>query len=280
MKSESITFLCLAMIVSTLTTSPAQAGADVKHIKTLSGLRIGLIDGEIGLNCTMNTPQLCQSRKGISISENTPSYMKQTIEQMIPGQQRWAKNQAEVKAIHEENERLKGSGEELKIAKNIERLVELQSEVHSDYQPLQFTPFLWDPKPMKFGISRYGDGAEYDDMGRFPHGTIKIDHVLNSALTHADNRGLGIGDANYLIRRELSFSYNPNMEMSFVLRITSSIRYPNEKFKVYSTEDVVARCEERQIYNTVFKVKTSLSERHLVCILPENLGSLRFKVVE
>ena len=86
--------------------------------------------------------------------------MKQTIEQMVPGQLRWAKNQAEVKAIHEENQRLKGSGEELKIAKTIERLVELQSEVHSDYQPLQFTPFLWDPKPMKFGISRYGDGAE------------------------------------------------------------------------------------------------------------------------
>ena len=50
MKSESITFLCLAMIVSTLSTSPAQAGADVKPIKTLSGLRLGLIDGEIGLN--------------------------------------------------------------------------------------------------------------------------------------------------------------------------------------------------------------------------------------
>lgn len=278
MKSESITFLCLAMFVSTLSISPAKADADIKPIKTLSGLQISLIDGEIKLNCTLNTPQLCQSRKGISISENTPSYMKQTIEEMVPGQQRWAKNQAEVKAIHEENQRLKGSGEELKIAKNIERLDELQSEVHSDYQPLQFTSFLWDPTPMKFGISRYSYGS---DIGRFPHGTIKMDHVSNSILTTGDDRTLRIGDAKYMIIRNLFFSYNPNMEMSFVLRIYSLIRYPNEKkSKVYSTEDVVARCEERLIFNTVFKVKTNLSERHLVCKLPENLGSLRFRVVE
>jgi hypothetical protein len=280
MKNESITFLCLAAVVSTLAISTAQASSDVKPLKTISGLRLGLIDGSIVSNCAMNTPDLCQSRKGINISPDTTAYLKQTLLQMIPGQQRHARNQAEVKAINEENIRLKGSGEELKIAKNIERLVELQSGVHSEYLPLQFTPFLWEPRVMKFGLSKYDSAADRYDMGEYYHGKIDMNHVLNHPLARGDDRYLGIGDAHYTINRSLHYSYNPNMEMSFVVRIISSIKYPNESYKVYATEDLVARCEERRIYNTFATMKMGLSGRNLVCILPENLGSLRFKVVE
>lgn len=279
MKNKSNTFLgslgsvglahLTSLVLSTLVFSPAHAGSDLKPLKTLHGLHLRLIGGSIVSNCTMNTPQLCQSRKDINISPATSSFMKQTLEQMIPGQQRWAKNQAEIKAINEENERLKGSGEELQIAKNIARIVELKSEVHSDYYPVQFTPFLWAPDLMKF-----------KDSGYVYEGTIEMNHVLNHRLAHGADRFLTIGGDTFSITRYLTYSYNPNMEMSFVVRINSSVRDPGDTATVYATEELVARCEERRIYNTIFDMKTTLADRHVICKLPENMGSLRFKIVK
>ncbi|MBN8540414.1 MAG: hypothetical protein J0L82_08510 [Deltaproteobacteria bacterium] len=271
---------CISLVLSTFAFSPAHAGSDLKPLKTLHGLHLSLIDGSIVSNCTMNTPQLCQSRKDINISQTTSSFMKQTLEQMIPGQQRWAKNQAEIKAINEENERLKGSGEELKIAKNIARLVELHSEVHSDNQPLKFTPFLWAPDLMKFGASRREHAEDREDLGDISDGTITMNHVLFHSLTNGANRYLDIGGDSYSIARNVTYSYNPNMEMSFVVQINSAVRYPGDTNRLYATEEVVARCEERRIYNTIFDMKTTLADRHVICKLPENMGSLRFKIVK
>lgn len=278
MKIKSFSFICLAMAVSTLavstlTFSTAQAGSDVKPITTLNGLRLGLIEGNLTMNCRLSSPATCKSRKDINIPSETTAYFNQTITEMIPGQERYARQQAEAKSIREENERLRGTGQELQIAKNTERLNAVMSEVHSDYATMHFVSYLWNYEKMELGRSRFATW-ETDAAA------IKMDNVQNKRLTIDHSWNQEIGRDTYGFLRQIIYSYNPLMEMSFVVKVNSFVSFPKEAAQLYASEELVARCEERRIHNTVFKITTTLSERHLVCKLPENLGHLRFKVIE
>lgn len=276
-RQMSAAFGTLMLILTSLS---AHAG-DVAPLKSLNGLSVALIDGQITLNCKMKTPELCVSRKDIRISTQTSEYMKQTIANMAPGLARQAKWKADIQALNEENAKLKGTGEEFKIAENTERLAKLAADSHPDYYALHHTPFLWDNSPLKFGASRYAGG--YDPDYRDSYATTTFNHVLNAQLrTYSRNfsRFVNIAGAQMSIWHDLFVTYNPDMQMSFILTVSANTDPGTNESHRYSNEEMIVRCEERRIYNTFVGVKTTLSERNLYCKLPEDMGYLRFLITE
>lgn len=276
-------YLALAVstfTVSTLISSNVLADSNLKPIKTLSGLRLVLVEGTVELNCKTSTPEDCKSRKDINISRETTAYLKKTIAQMIPGQERFARQQSEAQSIREENERLKGTGQELQIAKNLERLTAVTSEVHSDYFNMHFVNYLWSDDTMPFGRLRYSNWSTDNDDALESGRDLMMDDAQNKELASDYHWSLRNGGDTYRFNRQIRYSYNPLMEMSFIIKFNSFVFYPMHAGQLYASEEVVARCEERRIYSTIWDVKTRLAERNILCKLPENMGSLRFKILE
>lgn len=270
-------FGTLMLMISSL---PATA-ADTAPLKSLQGLHLALIDGQISLNCKMKTPELCVSRKDIRISPQTSDYMKQTIANMAPGLARQAKWKADIQALNEENAKLKGTGEEFKIAENTERLAKLAADSHPDYYALHHTPFLWDNSPLKLGASLNSDS--YNPESQEPYGSIKLGHVINSELRtygRTMSRSIYLAGANMSIWHDLFLTYNPEMQMSFILTVSANTDTGTNQAHRYANEELVVRCEERRIFNTIAGYKTSLFERNLYCKLPEDMGYLRFRISE
>ncbi len=272
--------LCMATTLSAFAAIPASA-ADIPQIKSLSGLSLEVLDGTIRSNCSMASPELCHSRKDINISPNVSAFLNESLAKMIPGQERLAKINAEIKALSDENESLKGTGQELKISKNAERIAQLSGDSHPDYAALHITPLLWTANPIELGATKAG--LNYANLRHniyYGLPSFRVEHVHNNFLAKGDYRKLKVGSTSYEVARDITYAYSPSMGMSLVIKVYSTASGLQPGSTEYALEEMVARCSETRIFNTIASIKTSLEERHLLCKLPENLGSLRFRVLE
>lgn len=266
----------LVVTMATILISSFSHAASSQARKDLYGVRTVLIDAEINLNCGVETPDLCQSRKDISIPDQTRLNLKNDIASMIPGQELAKKQLDEISALKEANEQLKGQGQELQIVANKERINELKAEKRPEYTSLTTVPALWKNQTNFYkSDSRYSNADNMIALGYRPVTIGYREELRYSEAISLNSTGLFL----YKLTR-ISIIHSPEMMKSFVLKVDRFQRLSNENSSAqYASESMVARCEERTIYNTIAGFKTTVAEEHLLCKLPEDRGFLRFKIL-
>ncbi|MBL7686419.1 MAG: hypothetical protein JNJ49_00180 [Bdellovibrionaceae bacterium] len=268
----------LAVTMATILISSLSYAANAQSRTSLSGLQTVLIDAEINLNCSVETPDLCRSRKDISIPDQTQLSLKDDISSMRPGQELAKKQLDEINALKEANERLKGQGQEFQISENQARIKELAGQERPEYFSLKLVPSLWKSKIDFYQSDSHGYGGA-DNMIALGYRKVTIGYP--EALRYENVVGDFNGKSIYR-RTRISIVHSPEMMKSFVLKVdrfkSLSAASENDRSQ-YASESMVARCEERTIYNTLFGHKTTVAEEHLLCRLPEDRGFLRFKIL-
>lgn len=268
----------LAATMATILISSLSHAATSQDRTNLNGLKTVLIDAKINLNCGIETPDLCRSRKDISIPDQTQLSLKDDIASMIPGKELAKKQLDEINALKDATEQLKGQGQEFQIIANQERINELKAEKRPEYVSLTLVPALWKSK-----IAFYQEDSPYTEaINMIALGRKEVLFGTKSTLRYQEVVGFyDDGPSLYKLTR-ISIIHSPEMMKSFVLKIDrfKSLSHASEDDRTqFASESMVARCEERTIYNTIAGFKTTIAEEHLLCKLPEDRGFLRFKIL-